>query len=94
MKIESVLSIPLSLVSRSGHVYHIDVRLMVMEDLGEEAIIGLPVIVKHLLPLFVEALKHTAELLMMDRQQNDVNECCVMVLYTNTYTAVRGISHI
>ena len=74
VKIESVLSIPLSLVSLSGHAYRIDVRLMVMDDLGEDAIIGLPVIVIYLLPLFVEAIKHAAEFLMVDWQESDFNE--------------------
>ena len=70
--INNILRIPLSLTSASGHIYHIDVKLMVMENLGEEVIIGLPVIVRSLLPLFVEALKLAAENILFHDESNDI----------------------
>ena len=58
--IEETLKIPVTLKSASGHIYNIDIDFMVMESLGEEAIIGLPSLVGPLLPLFIESLQAVA----------------------------------
>ena len=70
INISEVLRVPVTLESASGHVYSIVIEFMVMESLGEEAIVGLPVLVGPLLPLFVEALKSAADHLA-DSQKTD-----------------------
>lgn len=64
LEITQALCIPLSLVSLSGRVFQMRAKFLVMDSLGEQIIIGLPLLVGHLLPLFVEALQHTAELML------------------------------
>ena len=58
--IDEILRIPLTLKSVSGREYNVNIDFMVMDSLGEEAIIGLPVLIGPLLPLFIEALEYAA----------------------------------
>lgn len=60
IEVREALEVPVVLTASSGHVYHIVVKFVVMDNLGEEAVIGLPVLVGPLLPLFVEALQEAA----------------------------------
>ena len=73
VEISQTLRIPLVLTSLSGHIYHIDVRFLIMESLGETAIIGLPTLVCSLLALFVESLRNAANIIFGAREPEEIN---------------------
>jgi hypothetical protein len=60
INIEEVLEVPVTFKGPLGEEYMVEICFMIMESLGEEAIVGLPILVGPLLPLFVDSLKSAA----------------------------------